>query len=42
MRFQRVAVGVAEGDREFFAGVLSVVADGLGGEIETAARRQLI
>ncbi len=35
VRFQSVAVGVPEGDGELFGGVLDVVADGLGGEIET-------
>lgn len=35
MWFECVAVGVAERDGEFFAGVRDVVADGLGGEIET-------
>ena len=36
MRFEGVAVGVAEGGGEFFGGVGGVVADGLRGEIETA------
>ena len=36
VRFEGVAVGVAEGGGEFFGGVGDVVADGLGGEIETA------
>lgn len=36
MRLEGVAVGVAERGGEFFGGVGGVVADGLGGEIETA------
>lgn len=36
VRFEGVAVGVAEGGREFFGGVGRVVPDGLGGEIEAA------
>ena len=36
MRFECVAVGVAEGVGEFFGRVGRVVADGLGCEIETA------
>ena len=36
VRFEGVAVGVAEGGGEFFGGVAGVVPDGLGGEIETA------
>ena len=44
MRFEGVAVGVAEGGGEFFGGMGGVVADGLGGEIETAGwgRRVLV
>ena len=33
VRFEGVAVGVAEGGREFFGGVLEIMLDGLGGEI---------
>ena len=36
VRLECVAVGVAEGVGEFFGRVGCVVADGLGGEIETA------
>ena len=36
--FERVAVGVPERGRELFGGVLEVVLDALGGEIETAVK----
>lgn len=38
VRFEGVAVGVAEGGGEFFAGVGRVVTDCLGGEIEAAGK----
>ena len=39
VRFQGIGVGSAEGGRELVVGVGEVMAEGLGGEVETTDRR---